>query len=171
MLRKFQEERKQERIDRINKRIRDCETQLDFKQKLLAQIKTSCDNKKKWLIGIVITVVVLYVVCVGVLTFWVYDWNTMEPITAYIVEIEITKVNKHRHFPLTLYRKNGINYNDDKNLPITMTVDNITLEDLIKYQDIEFTIKRGYIWTGKKSFLIRDVIKKLFELNTSRPLE
>lgn len=84
MLREFQEERKQERIDRIDERIKNCETQMEFKQRLLSQINTICDNKKKWLIGIVITVVVLYVVCVGVLTFFIYDWNIMEPITTYI---------------------------------------------------------------------------------------
>ena len=88
-----------------------------------------------------------------------------KPISAYIVEIEITKINKHRHFPLIIYKEKGLNKNDDNcSLPITMVVDNITLEDLIEFHDIEFNILRGCIWTGKKSFIIRDEIKYLFDL-------
>ena len=91
--------------------------------------------------------------------------NPNKPFSAFVVEIEITKINKHRHFPLIVYKENHINRNDDRcKLPIRMTVDNITLEDLVKYQQIEGNVIRGYVWTGKKSFLIREVIQKLFNL-------
>ena len=91
--------------------------------------------------------------------------NASKPFSAFVVEIEITKINKNRHFPLIVYKENQINRNNDIcQLPIKMTVDNITLEDLVKYQGIEGNVIRGYVWSGEKSFLIRDVIKKLFDL-------
>ena len=45
-----------------------------------------------------------------------------------------------------------------------MYVDHITLEDLIKYQQIEYEMINGYYWQGKRDFRIRDQIKKLFLL-------
>jgi hypothetical protein len=38
------------------------------------------------------------------------------------------------------------------------------LEDLIKYQQIEFTIKRGYYWNGDKDYTIQSFIQKIFDL-------
>ena len=43
-----------------------------------------------------------------------------------------------------------------------MVVDNIYLEDLIQFQKIEFTIKKGYYWTGKRDYRIQEVIKNIF---------
>ena len=56
-----------------------------------------------------------------------------------------------------------------------MRVDNITLEDLIKYQGIEFSIEGGICWEGKKDFTIRQEIEKLHKLRcqyktTNKPL-
>ena len=44
-----------------------------------------------------------------------------------------------------------------------MVVDNITLEDYVKYQGVECNIIRGYKWTDVKDFSIRDEIQKLHE--------
>ncbi|ELP87116.1 hypothetical protein EIN_496210 [Entamoeba invadens IP1] len=73
-------------------------------------------------------------------------------ISAFIVKIEITKVNKHLHFPI-------ITKKDKK---VIIIVDNIMLEDMIKFQQIEFNIIRGYYWTGCKSNIInlRSQLKK-----------
>ena len=45
-----------------------------------------------------------------------------------------------------------------------MVVDNITLEDFVKFQGVECDIIRGYKWTDKKDFQIREVIQNLHEL-------
>ena len=86
------------------------------------------------------------------------------PISSYIVDIEITKVGIDRHFPLIVYRDAKTNTNRNENACVKMTVDNITLEDLIKYQGIECNIIRGIYWVGEKDFKIRDEIQKLHEL-------
>ena len=84
---------------------------------------------------------------------------------AYIVEIKITKVNKHYPFPLIVRKVNGLNLNDDnlaEGETLNMVVDNITLEDLIEYQQIEFEILRGYAWFGKRDYTIQKEIRKIF---------
>ncbi|ELP87597.1 hypothetical protein EIN_145810 [Entamoeba invadens IP1] len=67
-------------------------------------------------------------------------------ISAFIVDIEITKVNKHLHFPIITKKDKKGNHN--VNECCTMRVDNNMLEDMIKFQQIEFNIIRGYYWTG-----------------------
>ena len=84
---------------------------------------------------------------------------------AYIVEIKITKINKHYPFPLIVRKIGGLNLNDDnlaEGETINMVVDNITLEDLIEYQQIEFEILRGYAWFGKRDYTIQKEIRKIF---------
>lgn len=79
----FQEKEKQNRIEKIDLQIDNCQTQLEDKQKLLSQIKSICDNKKHWLIGLVIAVYSLYVVSMIICTFVIFGWEKMEPITYY----------------------------------------------------------------------------------------
>ena len=83
-------------------------------------------------------------------------------ISYYEVEIEITKVGIQRDFPLIVERTKINNMNVNKECK--MVVDMISLEDLIKYQKIEFNIIRGYYWTGNRDHRIRDTIRKLFSL-------
>ncbi|ELP87578.1 hypothetical protein EIN_215960 [Entamoeba invadens IP1] len=45
-----------------------------------------------------------------------------------------------------------------------MRVDNILLENLIKFQQIEYKIIRGYYWTGNKSDLLSKEMAKLYNL-------
>jgi len=82
-------------------------------------------------------------------------------ISAYIVNIQITSVGKHRAFPLIVRRENGLNINCNE--CIKMTVDNIMLEDLIVYQDIEFEILGGIYWSGNRDHRIRSEIRKIFD--------
>ena len=94
-------------------------------------------------------------------------YNTSESgIGAYVIEIEIVKVNKHYAFPQITKKTEDGNLNDDKGIdalhPLKMTVDNITLEDLVMNHKIEFKIIRGYVWNGKRDYKIREVITKLF---------
>ncbi|KAK8871708.1 hypothetical protein M9Y10_007448 [Tritrichomonas musculus] len=43
-----------------------------------------------------------------------------------------------------------------------MVVDNIALEDLIKFQKIEYRLIKGYYWDGKTDDRIQSVIKDIF---------
>lgn len=84
-------------------------------------------------------------------------------ITAYVVDIIIYKVNRHLSFPLVIHKdpktKKITNTNEGM---ISMTVCDIELEDLIRFQDIEFSICRGYYWTGQKNTKIQEVIRGIF---------
>ena len=106
--------------------------------------------------------------------------NKNKPISAYVVEISITNINKNLAFPCVVYKDKttNTNKNDDGENAIgkTAVVDNITLEDWIKYNGLECEVLRGYKWTGEKSFLIRDVIQNLHLLRceykkTKNPLQ
>ena len=102
-----------------------------------------------------------------------------KPISCYVVEIRIKKINKHLNFPCIVYKdiKTNTNRNDDVDcINRTAVVDNITLEDWIKFNGLECEIIRGYKWCGQKSFLIREVIQKLHKLRceykkTKNPLQ
>lgn len=103
-----------------------------------------------------------------------------KPISSYVVEILITNINKHLAFPCVVYKdkETNTNKNDDGEIAIgkTAVVDNITLEDWVKYNGLECEIIRGYKWTGEKSFLIRDIIQNLHLLRceykkTKNPLQ
>ena len=106
--------------------------------------------------------------------------NKNKPISSYVVEILITNINKHLAFPCVVYKdkETNTNKNDDGEIAIgkTAVVDNITLEDWIKYNGLECEVLRGYKWTGEKSFLIRDIIQNLHLLRceykkTKNPLQ
>lgn len=106
--------------------------------------------------------------------------NKNKPISTYVVEIKITNINKHLAFPCVVYKdkETNTNKNDDGEIAIgkTAVVDNITLEDWIKYNGLECEVLRGYKWTGEKSFLIRDIIQNLHLLRceykkTKNPLQ
>lgn len=112
-------------------------------------------------------------------------YNTKNGTGAFVIEIKIVKVNKHYAFPLIRqtvevirekerYNKKGIlkkykvksqeNINDDNiTNPITMVVDNIALEDLIEFQQIEFQVIKGYVWNGNRDYRIQDTIQRVFD--------
>jgi len=93
-------------------------------------------------------------------------YNTKNGVGAFVVEINIVKVNKHYAFPLIVQHTEDGNLNDDNIIegkPVKMVVDNIMLEDLIEFQKIEFQIIKGYVWNGKRDFKIQEVIQKVFD--------
>ena len=45
-----------------------------------------------------------------------------------------------------------------------MYVDHIMLEDLLKFQDCDIKVLRGYYYDGNRDYRIRDIIRNLFEL-------
>jgi hypothetical protein len=77
-----------------------------------------------------------------------------KPISTYVVKIRITKVNKKLHFPLIVVKdpKTKTNRNTNDAVGYELVVDNITLEDFVKYQGVECEILGGYKWTDKKDY-------------------
>ena len=102
---------------------------------------------------------------------YLLPYNTSNGIGAFVVEIKILKANKHYAFPLIIQHTNsrssathnGNYYDDNIKEPIKMVVDNIMLEDLIEFQQIEFQVIKGYVWNGKRDYKIQEVIQKIFD--------
>ena len=95
--------------------------------------------------------------------------------SAYVVLIEIVKVNKHYAFPLIRTSLNGSTYDDhiiaDNSDSALACVYDIELEDLIKFQHIEFKLLNGLYWDGKKDYCIQDIIQKAFDLRNKYKME
>ena len=97
-----------------------------------------------------------------------FEENQIEPtedkfISYFIVDIEILNVGIERDFPLIVNRDPKTKTNMNVNVSNTMRVDLIMLEDLVKFQKIQYKVKRGIYWTGKRDQTIRTVIRELFE--------
>ena len=79
-----------------------------------------------------------------------------------IFDIEIVRVGINRDFPLIVKRDNETGCNMNVNEKINMRVDLLQLEDLAHFQKIDYKIKGGIYWSGKRDHRIREVIKKLY---------
>jgi hypothetical protein len=84
--------------------------------------------------------------------------------SSYVVDIEITKVNRILHFPLLVKHDRDTKTNVNTNDCGIYRVDDIYLEDLVQFQQIEFKIKRGYRWSGIKDYQIQSFIKHVFDM-------
>jgi hypothetical protein len=86
-----------------------------------------------------------------------YDWLQQQD--GYFVDIVIKSVGIHRRFPLMSYMTEaGVrNFTNDM-IGRTMRVDKYTLEDLIKFQQIEFDIVRGYYFNEGFNTKIKETI-------------
>lgn len=82
----------------------------------------------------------------------------------YFVEIFIKKCNKPLHMGLySVKTENDENcriFGNQEN--VSIVVDRITLEDLIRWQDIEFEIIKGYYFKEGRNNFIKNVIELLF---------
>ena len=101
----------------------------------------------------------------GYLFMHSFDSEQTEPteekfISGYVCEIEILKIGINRKFPLIVKREGGLNLN--VNECVKMTVDNITLEDLFNFHDVEVKILSGIFWSGKRDHKIREVVTYAF---------
>lgn len=75
------------------------------------------------------------------------NYDFLKKQDAYIVTIHFTKLNKHRTFPLIPQRINeGVEWNVDVSPNFAITLNNIMLEDLTEFQEIEFEVLRGLYW-------------------------
>ena len=80
----------------------------------------------------------------------------------YVVEIEITKINKKQQNPFIAHKtKESIQYiNEIPESGLIVTVDRFTLEDYIKFHEIEYNIIDGVYWDegfNDKFIVIKDV--------------
>jgi hypothetical protein len=92
------------------------------------------------------------------------NFNEIKNQDGYFVEIKIKSVGKHRKFPLMSYiTEEGIRNFTNEMENKTMFVDKITLEDIIKYHEIEFDIIRGYYFDEGFNTKINLVINYIFD--------
>ena len=97
----------------------------------------------------------------------VFTENQTQPtedkyISAFVVDIEITNIGINRQFPLIVKRDPITKTNMNVNECCNMTVDNIMLEDLIRFQHITYRVIKGYFYTGNRDHRIRTAITQLF---------
>ena len=82
----------------------------------------------------------------------------------YVVKIQITKINKQQKNPFIAIRtKNGIDYVNSISKPTVVYVDKITLEDYIKFHEIEYEFLDGVYWNQGYNKLLGRLVKELFE--------
>jgi hypothetical protein len=88
------------------------------------------------------------------------DWFNQD---YYFVEIEITNIKTIRSFPLVSIKSDNAikNYTNDV-IGKKLVVDKITLEDLIKFQGIEYKFIRGYYFNDGFNPKIKEVIEFMF---------
>ena len=87
--------------------------------------------------------------------------------SGYIVEVRVDKMGKWRDFPLQSKAVKGVrDFSNRLECPkdkgYTLTMDNYSLEDFLKYHDAEVTILCGYYWNKGYNNRINDVIRYLY---------
>lgn len=81
----------------------------------------------------------------------------------YYIQIRVKKVGKHLNFPLLSYvDDNGIRQFSNDLCDKIIYVDNIALEDAVKYQQLEYEFIRGYYYNDGFNTSIVSFIKKVF---------
>ena len=92
------------------------------------------------------------------------DYENLKLTDGYFVEIKITKVGIKKHFPLASYiREDGVRHWTNDLEGQIINIDKVALEDLIRFQSVEFEIVKGYYFDEGFNPKIKDVIKTLFE--------
>lgn len=91
------------------------------------------------------------------------NYDNIKKYDGYFVEIMISKVNKKYKFPLmSKITKDGIReWTNDMNNE-TFYCDKTTLEEIIKYNKIEFKVIRGYYYNEGRNYKLLPTIRHLF---------
>lgn len=99
-------------------------------------------------------------------------YQELKSYSGFFVEVEILKVGKNRGFPLlSKLTEQGIrNFSNDL-VGEKMVIDNITMKDCIKYQNMEFKIIRGYYFNDGFNNKICESIKYLFDERVNKKKE
>lgn len=91
------------------------------------------------------------------------NMDFLNSVDGYFIKIKITKVNKHLDFPILSLLKNGIrNFTNELENEI-LYVDKFTLEDAIKYQDIQYEILEGYYYNEGRNNNICNLVEELYK--------
>jgi hypothetical protein len=79
-----------------------------------------------------------------------------------ILTVKITKVNKMQQIPFIAHKGDGvINYLNEPP-PEAIVIDNITLQDYIKFHKIEYEILDGVYWEGNFNKKMGELVQTLF---------
>jgi hypothetical protein len=82
----------------------------------------------------------------------------------YIVKIQITKINKQQKNPfIAIRKKDSIEYVNTITEPVIVYVDKLTLEDYIKFHEIEYNFLDGVYWNEGFNPKLGLLVKELFE--------
>lgn len=91
------------------------------------------------------------------------SYDDIKAYDGYFITIEILKVGKKRDFSLmSELTADGIRMFHNDMVGKKINIDKISLEDLIKFQEVEFKIIRGYYYNEGRNVKLKDVINKLF---------
>lgn len=91
------------------------------------------------------------------------NYDIIKNYDGYFVEVEIMKVNKNLSFPLLSYiDENGVRNFTNQMEGRTVYLDKVSLEDAIKFQEIQFRIIKGYYYDEGRNYKLQDIIKHLF---------
>jgi len=92
------------------------------------------------------------------------SYDNIKNKNGYFLEIVIKSVGKKRDFPLMSYiNDNSVRIFSNEMIGKTIFIDKIALEDLIKFQEVDFDIVRGYYFDSGFNPKIKDTIKFLFD--------
>ena len=82
----------------------------------------------------------------------------------FIATVEITEIKKNQQMPFVCVKdnKNRIQYVNNLDGSTTVIIGKITLEDLVRFHQIEYKFIEGVYWTGERNGGISDVIQNLY---------
>ncbi len=91
------------------------------------------------------------------------NYEEMKKYDGFFVEINITKIGIKRKFPL-MSKMNDEGVRMFENKTGTYYVDNIALEDMIKFQKIEFEVVRGFYFNSGVNDKVKEFIKNIYDI-------
>ena len=93
------------------------------------------------------------------------NYNFLKNQDGYFIRVKITKVGKSRQFPLmSKYNENGVRVFTNEMVNETIYIDKTSLEDLIKFQSVDFEVIDGYYFNEGRNDQIKITIKHLYDL-------
>lgn len=91
------------------------------------------------------------------------NMDFLNSVDGYVVDIKITKVGKDQKFPLLSdINDGGIRVFNNDMVGKVKTVDKISLEDLVQFQEVEFELIRGYYWDEGRNMKLKTKIEYFF---------
>jgi len=91
-----------------------------------------------------------------------YDKKSLDNYDYYIIKVQITSINKKQQLPMVRKpNKLGNDYINNIDKPLITYIDMITLEDWIKFCDIEYDILDGVYWNEGYNKRMGDIAQYL----------